>query len=302
MTKEEIQSALEKNPELKKDVVALVETEAIEHIKTKQGMVVRTTEEETTFLKNYEQQKIDPRVNEIYSQLDKDILASTGVAKQGTEKTYDYLKRVIAPMTNEIKDLRKQIADGLNKDGDVLTKQQLATLKEKLEEKESEISKLTTSKTLEIAALKLQSQINEALVGKKIAVPASVPDDKKAAYVKAKRDFINAQFKSTYEVEEQDGKQVFKKDGKIMLDPKTAAPFTAEQLIENDFQFEFEEEKKPAGGAGGSGGAGGGSAEEAEVTDKASLYSYLAKKGLVTGSTDWVKEAERIAKDKKITL
>lgn len=302
MTKEEIQKGLETNPELKKDLVELVETEAIDHLKTK-GHVIRTKDEETAFLTNYEKEKIDPRVEELYSGIDKDIHASTGIPKNTNEKTYDYLKRVITPLTTEVKDLREKLKIGLDKNGDELSKQQIRALEQKLEAKEKEVTNLTELKNKEVSELKQNFTINEALIGKKIAVPASVPDDKKAAYIKQKRDFINAQFKANNTAVEVDGKIVYKQGETIRLNSKTQKPMTAEEIIEEDFQFEFEIEKKPAGGAGGSGGAGGaGNAEESEVTDKTTLYAFLAKKGFPLGSKEWQTNAERIAKEKNIKI
>lgn len=302
MTKEEIQKGLETNPELKKDLVELVETEAVEHLKTK-GHVIRTKDEETAFLTNYEKEKIDPRVEELYSGIDKDIQASTGVPKNTNEKTYDYLKRVLAPLTTEVKDLREKLKLGLDKNGDELSKQQIKALEDKLAAKEAEVTNLTELKNKEVSDLKQNFTINEALAGKKIAVPASVPDDKKAAYIKQKRDFISSQFKANNTAVEVDGKIVYKQGDAIRLNSKTQKPMTAEEIIEEDFQFEFEIEKKPAGGAGGSGGAGGeGNAEESEVTDKITLYAFLAKKGYPLGSKEWQENANRIAKEKNIKI
>ncbi len=302
MTKEEIQKGLEANPDLKKDLVELVETEAVEHLKTK-GHVIRTKDEETTFLANYEKEKIDPRVEELYSGIDKDIHKSTGIPKNTNEKTYEYLKRVLNPLVNEVNTLKKQIERGLDKNGDELSKQQIKALEDKLAAKELEVSNLTELKNKEVSELKQNFTINEALIGKKIAVPASVPDDKKAAYIKQKRDFISTQFKANNTAVEQDGKIVYKQGDKIRLNSKTNQPMTAEEIIEEDFQFEFEIEKKSAGGAGGSGGAGGeGNAEESEVTDKTTLYAYLNKKGWLVGSDEWQKNLTRIAKEKNITI
>lgn len=301
MTIEEIKKGLEENPELKKDLVGLVETDAIEHLKTK-GHVIRTKDEETSFLTDYEKSKIDPRVNEIYSQLDKDILTVTGVKKEGSEKTYDYLKRVVSPIVNEVKDLKKQIADGLDKNGDELTKQQLKQLQDKLDKKETELTQLQESKTKEVSQLKQQHAIDKALLGKNIVVPSTVGDDKKSAYLNARREFIADQFQKKFTAVEQDGKVVYKKGETIVLNTKTNQPMTAEEIILDEFSYEFETQKGPAGAGGSGGGSGSGTAEEAEVTDKTTLYAYLAKKGLVVGAADWQKEAERIAKDKNIKL
>lgn len=301
MTIEEIKKGLEENPEMKKDLIALVETDAVEHLKTK-GHVIRTKDEENQFLSDYEKSKIDPRVNEIYTQLDKDILAITGVKKDGSEKTYDYLKRVVSPIVNEVKDLKKQIADGLDKNGDELTKQQLKQLQEKLTEKENELTKLQDAKVKEVSEIKQQHAIDRALLGKKIVVPSTVADDKKEAYLNSRRDFIADQFKKKFTAAEQDGKVVYKQGDTIVLNKKTNQPMSAEEIIMDEFSYEFEAEKGPKGAGGSGGGAGAGSADEAEVTDKETLLSFLSKKGFVFGSREWSKEAERIAKEKNIKL
>ena len=45
--------------------------------------------------RNDEQTVIGQKTGELYGGLDADILAASGIAKNGTEKTYDYAKRVI---------------------------------------------------------------------------------------------------------------------------------------------------------------------------------------------------------------
>ena len=52
----------------------------------------------TTLSQNDENSVIAKKTGEIYGALDADILSVTGVAKNGTEKTYDYAKRVMGEM------------------------------------------------------------------------------------------------------------------------------------------------------------------------------------------------------------
>ena len=51
--------------------------------------------------KNDEQSVIGQKTGEIYGGLDADILAASGIAKNGTEKTYDYAKRVIGEIKGQ---------------------------------------------------------------------------------------------------------------------------------------------------------------------------------------------------------
>lgn len=63
---------------------------------------------------NDENAVIAKRIGEIYGALDSDILAASGVAKNGTEKTYDYAKRVLSDFKTKVDGiaaLNTQIAD-----------------------------------------------------------------------------------------------------------------------------------------------------------------------------------------------
>ena len=83
----------------------------------------------TTLSQNDENTVIAQKTGKIYGDLDADILAATGIAKNGTEKTYDYAKRVLSEfktkaegangltaqiesLTKEKARLEKAIADG----------------------------------------------------------------------------------------------------------------------------------------------------------------------------------------------
>lgn len=72
----------------------------------------------TTLSQNDENAVIAKKTGEIYGALDADILAVTGMAKNGTEKTYDYAKRVMGEMKATAEGaaaLQSQI-DGLTKE------------------------------------------------------------------------------------------------------------------------------------------------------------------------------------------
>lgn len=71
-----------------------------------------------TLSNNDENTVIAQKVGEIYGGLDNDILATSGIGKNGTEKTYEYAKRVIG----EIK-AKAESVDELNGKIDSLTKE-----------------------------------------------------------------------------------------------------------------------------------------------------------------------------------
>lgn len=64
--------------------------------------------------KNDESAVIGQKTGEIYGGLDADILAASGIAKNGTEKTYDYAKRVIGEIkaqAGNASELQSQISE-----------------------------------------------------------------------------------------------------------------------------------------------------------------------------------------------
>jgi hypothetical protein len=64
--------------------------------------------------KNDEVSVIGQKTGEIYGGLDADILAASGIAKNGTEKTYDYAKRVIGEIkksAGDVAGLQSQISE-----------------------------------------------------------------------------------------------------------------------------------------------------------------------------------------------
>lgn len=65
----------------------------------------------TELSRNDEAQVIGTRIGEIYGGLDADILASSGMAKEGTEKTYDYAKRVIGAMKEKSSGYDAKVAE-----------------------------------------------------------------------------------------------------------------------------------------------------------------------------------------------
>ena len=88
----------------------LSEGKAITEIAALAGLdefTIRTAQQEQDFQTNLIQSKLEPamktEVGKIYSGLDADILASSGIEKASTEeKTYDYLKRVVGNMKTKV--------------------------------------------------------------------------------------------------------------------------------------------------------------------------------------------------------
>lgn len=102
--------------------------------------------------KNDEAVVIGNRIREVYNGLDKDILTASGVEKGGSEKTYDYAKRVIGDLKKggdqtalkaEVESLTKERDELAQKvkagSGDEALKGELAKLQQQLSDKNSEL-------------------------------------------------------------------------------------------------------------------------------------------------------------------
>ncbi len=72
----------------------------------------------TTLSQNDENSVIAKKTSEIYGALDADILAASGIAKNSTEKTYDFARRVIGEFKT-----KAESANGLQSQIDTLTKE-----------------------------------------------------------------------------------------------------------------------------------------------------------------------------------
>ncbi len=98
LTVEEFETAYAANPALKD--VAL-------NIAKKLGYTPYTAAEFETALGT----KIGEKTSELYTGLDNDIFSASGIAKEGTEKTYDYAKRVIGGLKSAPTTLQTKIAE-----------------------------------------------------------------------------------------------------------------------------------------------------------------------------------------------
>ena len=148
-----------------------------------------------TLSENDENSVIAKKTGEIYGALDNDILTVSGIAKNGTEKTYDYAKRVMSAMkadaeaatgyksqidalTKEKARLEKAIADGA---ADAETAKALKQAKADLANITTQYNELNTKYTdiqeahkKELFAIKIDSELQTAAGG--IKFKAGLPE------------------------------------------------------------------------------------------------------------------------------
>lgn len=225
----------------------------IELLKPLGDVVVRTKEAneayELSLTKKIEDETIAPRISEIYTTLDNEIEASSGIKRNQDEKTFDYQKRVLADMKTKsdssdstIAEMKKQIeaegADVLRKDKQALQLKYDTDIAAKNEEAQTMRTSVIRHDKLRIL------DIGYGDVSKKFKT--ELPD-----YFEAHKDNVYDDIMNHSELS-VDGKSLilFKSNGKKIYGANHEE-MSLETRLNNDFKAVIQE------GDGG-GGAGGG--------------------------------------------
>lgn len=260
--------------------------------------------------RNDEASVIGQKTGEIYGGLDADILAASGIAKNGTEKTYDYAKRVIGEikekagkldeslkqidaLSAEKARLEKVIADG---GADAETKRQLAqaqtdlaSVTKSFTELKAQYDEQKENHVKELFGIKLDSEFSRAISGLKFRadIPQNVTDVIVSQAI--------AKVKGMYPEYIDDGKGgkilAFKdaENGAIMRNPeKNLNPYTASELVEKELKtMGVLESGRKQGGAGTKpqGGNGSGSIDIAGARTQDEAYEAIASSLMAQGMT-----------------
>lgn len=260
--------------------------------------------------RNDEASVIGQKTGEIYGGLDADILAASGIAKNGTEKTYDYAKRVIGEikekagkldeslkkideLSAEKARLEKVIADG---GADAETKRQLtqaqtdlASVTKSYTELKAQYDEQKENHVKELFGIKLDSEFSRATSGLKFRadIPQNVTDVIVSQAI--------AKVKGMYPEYIDDGKGgkilAFKdaENGAIMRNPeKNLNPYTASELVEKELKtMGVLESGRKQGGAGTKpqGGNGSGSIDIAGARTQDEAYEAIASSLMAQGMT-----------------
>ena len=270
----------------------------------------------TTLSANDENSVIAQKTGKIYGDLDADILAATGVAKNGTEKTYDYAKRVLSDfktkaesattlqtqidsLTKEKTRLEKAIADGST---DAETKKALTQAQKDLAAVTTQFNDLKTkydtaeqNHTTELFGIRVETALQTATAGLKFK--AGLPESATKVLLSqavGKIKGMNPEF-----IDDGKGGKVlaFKdENGAIMRNPNNQLnPYTPGDLLTRELETMgiLDKGRQAAGGgtnppAGGSGGSGGGTIDVTGAKTRVEAYdaisANLMSQGLTVGS------------------
>lgn len=275
------------------------------------GNITGLSEEQVSAIvelsRNDENQVIGQRIGEIYRELDNTIAASTGIAREGAEKTYAYLRRSAealkaratanADLQARYDELDAKYQKMLTDGGTEETRAQIAQLKTDLESTKAALAESLTN--VQKAEKKYQKEMLDYRVNAEFdraAAGLKFRSDYSQNMVDVlRRDAVNT-IRQKYTAAFEDNALVFRdKDGKIAVNPSDMLkPYGAADLLAEHLRGlgALEEGNRGNGGAGGNGGTGGqggsrlvslsGAKTRTEADDI--IVADLLAKGLVSGT------------------
>ncbi len=280
--------------------------------------------------KNDETTVIGQKTGEIYGGLDADILSASGIAKNGTEKTYDYAKRVIgeikaqagnaAELQTQISELNKEKArlEGVIAKGgaDAETKRALEQAKTDLANVTRDYADLKTKydnanaeHEKALFGMKIDGEFAKATAGLKFKadLPQSVVSVlTEQAVTKVKG--MNPEY-----IDDGNGGKVlaFMENGAPRRNPENKLrPYTAAELVAKELStmgvLESGRKQTGAGSEEGGGRDSGGNADLSGARTQDEAHEIIAKqlmaKGLVNGSKEFEAEMNKIWADNRDVL
>ena len=291
----------------------------IELLNANAGLSGLTDEQKTAIVemsKNDETAVIGQKTGEIYGGLDADILAASGITKNGAEKTYDYAKRVIGEIKNQagnaadlqtkLSESEKEVnrlngiiakggADAETKRALEQTKADLANVTKQYGELKLEYDNAKAEHAKAMFMTKIDGEFAKATAGIKFKadLPASVTNVLLQQAVEKVKG-MNPEY-----IDDGNGGKVlaFMENGTPKRNPENnLRPFTASELVAAELkQMGVIEEGRRQTGAGSEGGKpDGGGAKTVDISGATSqdqaheiIAKQLMERGMVNGSKEF---------------
>ena len=267
---------------------------------------------------NDENSVIAKKTGEIYGGLDADILAASGIAKNGTEKTFDYAKRVIGEIKGQAgnaAELQTQVSELTKEKGrleaiiakggtDAETKRQLEQTKADLANVTKQYTDLKTEydnakseHEKALFGLKIDGEFSKATAGLKFK--ADLPATVTSVLLQQAVDKVKGM--NPEYIDDGNGGKVlaFMENGTPKRNPENnLRPFTAAELVAAELKTMgvLDDGRKQTGAGtqgGGTGGTGGGTGtvdvSGARTQDEAHeiIAKQLMAKGFINGSKEF---------------
>jgi hypothetical protein len=267
---------------------------------------------------------IGDRIGKVYGDLDADILAASGMAKEGTEKTYAYAKRVIGELkgkaesaqelqskvdvlTAEKAKLEKALQDG---SADTETKKALAQAKTdltnittKYTELAAEFENSKSAHEKELFGLRVAMELEGAAKGVKFK--SSIPDNVAKVVV---TDIVE-RIKKQADTIEDEGKKVlvFKGEDGAVLRDSSLKPLTATDLLLTELEkVGITDKRRQQTGTGSAQQEGVDvnvislAGVKTQVEADTAIHKMLVQQGLVRGSKAYQDQYDKAWKDNAI--
>ena len=280
--------------------------------------------------RNDEEVTIGNRFREVYNQLDATIAKSTGIARNGDEKTYIYLERAanllaakansVDGLTAKVNDLTKEkerLQKALEEGGDEATKKQLAQATKDLDAVRKQYDALKADfdsqkqkHEQELFGVRIDNELAGAKAGLKFKTEfPQAATDTLLAQALAKVKGMNPE----YIDDGKGGKRlVFKgEDGEIVRNPENhLEAFTAEELLKKELRtMGILDEGRQQSGTGtrapqpkdGEGVIVDVSMARTQREADDIIHNQLNAQGLVRGSKEYDEEQRKIWKDNNIS-
>lgn len=282
--------------------------------------------------RNDENTVIGSKIGALHGQYDADILAISGIAKNGGEKSYDYAKRVLEDYKNkvassatiqaqlanakkEVETLKQKLADGA---GDEALKQQLKDAKAQVTQLQSQLTENKTKFDKEKAELAdsiknvhVDYAFKAASAGLKFK--SGITEGVQAVLLNAAKQEILAKGTPDFIDNGKGGKTLVLrgKDGNILNNPKNNLnPYTVEELLKESTSIKDVLDagrQQPGGGTKPVGNGGGSSSELLDLSgvktqvdaDKA-IEKYLLSNGLTRDSQEFATQSIQLRSENKV--
>lgn len=276
---------------------------------------------------NDEAAVIGKKTGEIYGNIEKDVIETSGFEKKQGEKAYEFVKRVITDfkvkaesstdIQNQITalqaeraELMKQISEG---NTDPLIKQQLrdaqselSAFKQKALELETEVSETKSKYAKEVSSIKLDAEIDKTLAG--FAFNSTISENVRNLVIENAKGKLKAYSSAMEQDLAGNTVLVFRDaDGEVIRDATSRLPITIQSVMSTELKDIIDVKKQPTGLGGNPKGGGGPdtgtldlSEHKNQISANKAVSDYLLKKGVLRTSPDFAREMAKIRTENRI--